>query len=182
MDMRCEEIRDQLVDLLYDETGMPAAGPELRAHVQSCSACRKELEGLQQVRVALRAWKDEAPIRPVALPKSPAKAPLFQFRTRALVRYGAIAAMITLAFLAGLHYNWRLSGYTNDQVQVLVEKAQHDTEARMREIIKQAQYDTEARMAERQNVGFQRLLEAVENEQGYMYARLTRSQADRVRQ
>jgi len=182
MDMRCDEIRDQLVELLYDEAGMPAAAPELRAHVQSCPACRKELEDLKQVRVALRSWKDEAPIRPVTLPKLTAKAPLLQFRTRALVRYGAIAAMVVLAFLAGLRYNGRLSGYTNDQVQELVQKAQHDTEARVRDLIKQAQYDTEARMSEATNVGLQRVLEAVENEQGYMYARLTRTQADRVRQ
>jgi len=179
--MRCEEIREQLVELLYEEAGMPAASPELRAHVQSCPACRKELEDLKQVRIALGTWKDEAPIRLVALPKSTARGLLLHFPVRALVRYGAIAAMIVVAFLAGLRYNGRLSGYTNDQVQALIEKAQKDTEARVKDYVKQLQYDTEARMSERQNVGFQRVLEAMENEQGYMYARLTRSQADRVR-
>ena len=176
--MHCEQIREQLVELLYEEE----ASPELRAHVQSCPACRRELEDLKQVRIALGSWKDETPIRPVVLPKSAARGLLLHFPARALVRYGAIAAMIVVAFLAGLRYSGRLPGYTNDQVQALIEKAQKDTEARVKDYIKQAQFDTEARMAERQNVGFQRLLDTVENEQGYMYAKLTRGQADRVRQ
>ena len=167
--MRCDEIREQFVELLYSEAGMPSASPELRAHVQSCPACQKELEDLKQVRVALRSWKDEAPIRPVLLPKSTARAPRFQFLPWALARYAAIAAIVVLAFLAGLHYNTRFPG------------SQYPTREEVRGLVKEALADSEARMTETTNLGLQRALETVENEQDYMYQRLTYNQVNRNR-
>ena len=61
--MRCEEIQERLVELLYSELGTPAASAELRGHVNSCPACQRELQELETVRSALKSWKDEPPLR-----------------------------------------------------------------------------------------------------------------------
>ena len=167
--MRCDEIRERFVELLYSEAGTPLASPELRAHVQSCPACQKELEDLKRVRVALRSWKDEAPLRPVLLPKSAAKASLFQFVPWAVAKYAAIAAVVVLAFFAGLHYNARFPG------------SQYPTREEVRDLVKDALADSEARMTETTNLGLEKALEYVDKSQDYMYLRLTRYQVDRNR-
>src|SRR5512134_3185564 len=98
--MRCDEIQERFVDLLYQEQGTPSASPELRAHLASCPACRRELDQLNATRAALAAWQDEPPLRPVvppqpAAPRSISWAPAFRF-----LRAGAVAALAVLALLA----------------------------------------------------------------------------------
>ena len=39
--MRCDEIKERFVDLLYHEQGTPSASPELQAHFRSCPNCQK---------------------------------------------------------------------------------------------------------------------------------------------
>jgi predicted anti-sigma-YlaC factor YlaD len=162
--MRCEDIRERLVELLYGE---PDASAELKAHVEACSSCRKELDALKKVRTALGTWKDEAPLRPVLLP---ARAPKPRvFRIPAWARYSAAAAVLVLAFLAGL-----LSGD-------LFRSSELYTKAETRELIKQALYDTEARMSENMKVQLESVLDTVEHEQGDMYLRLTSVRANQNR-
>ena len=165
--MRCDEIRDRFVELLYSEPGTPGPSTELRAHVESCSACRKELENLKKVRLALRSWKDEAPIRPVLLPAPALKARVS--RIPAWAKYAAVAAALVLAFLAGF------------QSKALFSDSDHYTRAETRELIKQVLYDSEARMSQNMNVQLQKALDTIENEQGYMYATLTHAKAVRNR-
>ncbi len=165
--MRCDEIRDRFVELLYGEPGTPGPSPELQAHVESCSACRKELEELKKVRLALRSWKDEAPIRPVLLPAPALKARVSRIPTWA--KYAAVAAALVLAFLAGF------------QSRTLFPGSDHYTRAETRELIKQVSYDLEARMNENMNVQLQKALDTIENEQGFIYASLTNAKPNRGR-
>jgi hypothetical protein len=167
VDMRCDEIRDRFVELLYSEPGTPGPSWELRTHVESCPDCRKELEDLKKVRVALRSWQDEPPIRPVLLPARAPKASFF--RVPMWAKYAAVAAMTVLAFLAGFNS------------KVLSRDPDHYTRAEVRELIKQALYDSEARTSENMNVQLQKALGTIENEQGYMYTRLASAQTNRNR-
>lgn len=55
MTAECDEIRDELLDLLYGEAA-PAAEARVRAHLAGCAACTEELQALRSVRQTLRAW------------------------------------------------------------------------------------------------------------------------------
>src|SRR5216117_3392091 len=76
MAMRCDEIREQLVELLYNERGTSPASAELQAHVDSCPSCRLELAELQAARNWLQVWKDEPPLRSLAFPVPPGRVAL----------------------------------------------------------------------------------------------------------
>jgi hypothetical protein len=52
---QCDEIRDELLDLLYGEA-TPAAEARVRGHLAVCAACAEELRALRRVRRQLRAW------------------------------------------------------------------------------------------------------------------------------
>src|SRR5262245_12998935 len=119
--MRCDEVREKLVDLLYEEIGAASGSSELRAHVDSCPKCRTELDELRAVRGLLGAWSDEAPLRPTAVPvRSAARAPVVPFgsgravRPFALLRWGAIAAAAAVAFLvlANAEITWNREGFS----------------------------------------------------------------------
>jgi hypothetical protein len=58
--MKCEDTKLLLVDFLYEEIE-PEAEKLLRLHLDSCSACRGEYEGLQRTSLALRAWPEAEP-------------------------------------------------------------------------------------------------------------------------
>jgi hypothetical protein len=112
--MRCEEIQERFVELLYNEAGTPPAGPDLLAHLNSCAACRKELADLKGLQTMLKTWQDEPPLRPVTVPRrQPARAriawPLWSF-----ARYAAIAALVALAFLglANAQIEWNREGFS----------------------------------------------------------------------
>lgn len=170
--MRCDEIRERFVELLYDDTGASGEKDDLRAHVDACPSCRAQIEELREVRGLLREWRDEPPLRPIAIPDvrpvEPARVRRFDSGLRTLVRYGAIAAALVLAFLAGVTYRSSTS-------------ATYYTKSEVRELIKRALDDSEVRLNETTNLKLQRVLDTVENEQGYMYDRLTRYQTGRNR-
>jgi hypothetical protein len=171
--MRCDEIRERFVELLYDEAGTPPASSELRAHVRSCPSCRQQLDALKEVQGSLREWKEELPLRPILVPERtqavPGRARRFDFGSWAFVRYAAFAACMLLAFLAGLAY--RTSSKAADVY----------TKAEVRELVRNALDDTEMRLNETTNLKLQKVLDTVENEQGYIYGRLTRLQSERTR-
>jgi hypothetical protein len=117
----------------------------------------------------LRHWHDEAPLRPVLVPipgrSTPGKHP-----DRKLLRYAAIAAAILVAFISGFAMRDLTFG-----------RSEYATRVEIRQLMKEAIYDAEARVTETTNIKLQRVLETVENEQGYMYLRLTRSQGEKNR-
>jgi hypothetical protein len=65
--MDCSGLREDLVDVLYDEAS-PEAARRVEAHLASCGACRHELDSLRRVRHDLSAWKVPEPRPFVAKP------------------------------------------------------------------------------------------------------------------
>jgi hypothetical protein len=112
--MRCDEIQERFVDLLYREKGTPSAGPELEAHLSACPTCRQELAGLQALRVRLKDWQDEPPLQPVRIPHREPVRERFRFSMGPMVRYAAFAALILLAFLAlsNAEMSWDKDGFS----------------------------------------------------------------------
>jgi anti-sigma factor RsiW len=111
--MRCNEIQERFVDLLYREKGTPPAGPELEAHLRACPACRQELAGLQAVRTKLKDWQDEPSLRPVRIPRRSPMRERFRFSLGPMVRYAAYAALLLVAFLAisNAEIRWDKDGF-----------------------------------------------------------------------
>jgi len=112
--MQCNEIKERFVDLLYSEQGTPSADPELQEHVRSCPACQKELAELKELQVTLRMWKDEPPLRPTIIPRPEPAFGRILFPFWKVVRYAAIAALITLAFLglSNAQIRWDKDGFS----------------------------------------------------------------------
>ncbi|MDZ7343198.1 MAG: zf-HC2 domain-containing protein [candidate division KSB1 bacterium] len=58
--MACHEMKNLLMDFLYNE--ISAESEKLvRAHLQSCAACRNEYEALSRTSLTLKAWENEDP-------------------------------------------------------------------------------------------------------------------------
>ena len=178
--MRCEEIQERLVELLYNELGTPPASAELRGHVNSCPACQKELQELETVRSALKSWKDEPPLRTVAGLAAPAK--VVPIRTRfsvlKIARYGAVAAMVVLAFLAvsNAEITWNKEGFsfrTHLVTSPVLASSKYYNKAEVREIVRAVADDSEARLMEGNRVMLLRTMEYIEQD---MDARLGRFQ------
>ncbi len=110
--MRCDEIQEQFVDLLYEEKGSPSPGPELLAHLRSCPACQKELAELKDLQSTLKVWQDEPPLRHVTLPER-ARGRRPWFSAWNLARYAAVAALLALAFLSisNAQIKWDKDGF-----------------------------------------------------------------------
>ncbi len=110
--MRCDEIQEQFVDLLYDEKGTPSPGQELLEHLRSCSACQSELAGLKELQATLKVWQDEPPLRHAELPRRAAARhswfPIWNF-----ARYAAVAVLLALAFLSlsNAQIKWDKDGF-----------------------------------------------------------------------
>jgi hypothetical protein len=146
--MRCDEIQERFVDLLYQENGMPSADPELQAHLRACADCRQELTELRAVRDKLKTWYDEPPLRPTWMPRLVPIREHFQFPLWRMVRYAAYAVLVTLAFLgfsnAEIHWDrngflFRTSllsratpalqqGYTKEETREIVTRAMSDSQ------------------------------------------------------
>ena len=68
--MKCEEIREQMFDLMTTET----IAPEVRKHLDGCEACAAELASMKQTMLLLDEWE------------APEPSPYFDTRLKALVR------------------------------------------------------------------------------------------------
>jgi predicted anti-sigma-YlaC factor YlaD len=178
--MHCDEIQEHLIDLIYDEVGTQPENLELREHLRSCSACRQELEELKQARVRLRDWKDEPPLKRVAIPKP--EFLLSRSTSRHYLRYAAIAAMVLVCFLvfadaeitlnrSGFSYNSHL--FTRNAIG-----QDYYTKSEVRDLVKRALDDSEIRASEVNNVLARKILDTVERER-WMDARLQHTNAAR---
>lgn len=168
--MRCEEIQERFVELLYDERGTPPASAELEAHLISCPACRRQLEELRAVQSALRLWKNEAPLRHVAIPELPRQVVPFRSRFMPLriARYAAVAAMVMLAFLAlaNAEISWNKQGFVfRTHLLPGVARADSYTKKETRDILERAMDQSEARLTETNHLMLLRLLDEIEGQQ-----------------
>ena len=145
--MRCDEIQEHYVELLYQEQGTPTASPEVQEHVRGCAACQKELAELKGLQATLAVWQDEPPLRPVALPGKPARPGRARIPLWRAFRYAAIAALVTLAFLglSNAQIQWNRNGfsfrtslraqaplasnyYTKEEIGTILYRAMNDSE------------------------------------------------------
>jgi len=148
--MRCEEIQERFVELLYRESGTPPASPELQAHVLSCPVCQGRLQELQSVQKMLRLWPEEPMERPVTVPREAHRFGRAPAAYRRIAGFAAAAAAIVLAFLAlsnaqmrwnqdGFSFQTRLWGggesdvYSKEEVHELLLRAMRDSEQEIRE-------------------------------------------------
>jgi len=164
--MQCEEISERLVELLYNEDGTPPPNPELRAHVESCTACRGRLRELETVRKTLQLWKDEAPLAPIALPESVRAVPSRPITALRLLRYAAAAAVVILALLglSGAEVTWNQDGFAFRTLSPLRRMGTGDvyTKAEVRELLLTAMRGMERDIQEANFVMMQRMLDTVE--------------------
>jgi hypothetical protein len=165
--MRCEEIQERFVDLLYDETGTPPASEELRAHLASCPVCRGELEALQATRSSLREWQDEAPPRPTLIPVGDRRAAPRGGRWFRTVRYAAIAAMLVVSFMAVVNseIRWTKDGFHfSTHLFPIHQPVDVYSKAETREILKRVLDESESRMLETNYLLIQRMMDTLEQE------------------
>lgn len=181
--MRCDEIQEHLVDLLYDEGDPTPANLEARNHLQTCTACRDELEQMKKTRIYLQGWKDESPLRSVTIARH--EKLLHRRSAWKYVRYTAIAAMalICMLALANADIKWNKDGFSfsTHLLRPKPETLDVYTKTETREIIKAAQDDSESRMREITFITARKILDTVEQEQHYTNLHLVRSGSDQGR-
>jgi len=164
--MRCDEIQERFVDLLYDEPGTPRAGSELRAHLLSCPACRKELDDLKALQSLLKNWEDAPPLRPVTIPRLPETTRRKWFPAQWLSpAYAAAAILVVLVLLFSLNaeVTWNQQGFHYNS-HVFGRSGDYYTKAQVRDILKRVLDDSEARMTETNYLMMQRLMDTVEQD------------------
>ncbi len=185
--MRCDEIKERFVELLYSERGTPSAGPELRAHIDSCPNCRKELDELKALQGILRNWKDEQPLRPIWIPEAnPVFAP-HRFSFFRVVKYAGLAALVVLAFLAvsNAEFTRTADGFSlRTHAFSRAAGPQQDeyvTRPEMLRIVKEAVRDSEAYMSETTSQQLNAALDLVDRQMGqeiqYVRSRYSPSKA-----
>jgi hypothetical protein len=164
--MRCEDIQERFIDLLYDERGTPPASPELRGHLASCPSCRQQLEELRATRTALAGWKDEAPLRPVLIPRLTRSTKTSWRVAFNFARFAATAAVIILAFLAlaNADITWNRDGFSFRTHLLAKPQSTPDfyTKAEVRNLLKSVVDDTEGRVMETNYLMIQRMMDTIE--------------------
>ena len=174
--MRCEEIKERLIEFVYDEGGVPPENREIQEHLRTCSLCREELEELKQTRKYLQLWKDESPLQSVTLAGHRAAA---SRKSRwNYVRYAAIAAMLILCLLAlaNTQITWNKNGFSlsTHLIPARQQKQDYFTKTEVVDLMKQALDDSERRSNELNNLMMQRMLDTVEQDR-WMDLRLKRN-------
>jgi len=102
--MTCDESKILLMDFLYNEIE-PESEKLVRAHLQSCSACRSEYESLSRTSLTLKAWENEDPrLHLVFVPESKSwlaalKEKLFPNRAPAWGKLAGLSAGIAIGVL-----------------------------------------------------------------------------------
>ncbi len=156
------------MELLYDEPGTPSAGPELRGHLASCPACRRQLEELQATRTALAGWEDEAPLRPVLLPREGRARKSHWPAAFRYLRYAAAAAVVVLAVLAlaNAEFTWNRDGvvFRTHLLSSPGVPPAYYTKAEVRNLLKTVVDDTESRVMETNYLMMQRMMDTIEED------------------
>lgn len=165
--MRCDEIQERFVELLYEERGTPPASEELRAHLASCSSCRAELAALRDTQSMLREWQDEAPLRPALIPVPSRPAATRRYRWLRPVRYAAIAAMLVISLMAitNSQIRWTKEGFFfSTHLLPTRPSVEAYSKAETREILKKVLDESESRMLETNYLLLQRMMDTLEQE------------------
>jgi predicted anti-sigma-YlaC factor YlaD len=172
--MRCNEIQEHFVELLYQEQGTPTASPEVQEHVRGCAACRKELAELKGLQATLAVWQDEPPLRPVTVPRNLAGPGRAGIPFWSMFRYAAIAVLVILAFLglSNAQIQWDRNGFsfrTSLRAPVIL-ASNYPTKEELEMILYRAEDNTEEKVL-RMMV---RMLETIDQERANDIHMLTR--------
>jgi hypothetical protein len=176
--MHCDEIREQIIEFVYDEGDIPPAHVEILEHLKTCAACRGELNELKQTRKYLQLWKDESPLRRVTIGgRETTTHRRFVWR---YLGYAAIAAMAVICFLALANAKivWDKNGFSFSSHLFAARDTVRDyyTKTELRQLMKQALDDSEFRTNEVNYLMMQKILDMVERDR-WMDLRLVRRQA-----
>lgn len=164
--MRCDEVKKYIIDVIYSEGGIPSEKSEIKGHLRTCPACRKELEELTQARKYLQRWEDESPLRSVTLAGKSAH------KHRSLgwkyMRYAAVAAMvlITILALSNTQMTWNKDGFSfsTHLFPAQVDERDYYTRTELRNLLKEVLDDSEARTNEIIYLMMQETLNTVEQD------------------
>ena len=180
--MRCDEVKETIIDAVYDERGTLPDNEEVREHLRTCPECRRELEELAQTRKYLQRWVDEPPLRhipPDGIHTFPHRSPVLKY-----LRYAAVAAMILLTVLAvtNTRITWSKDGFSFSAHLFPGRSAEHDyyTKDELRGLLKQALDESESRTDEAIYLMMQETLKTVEQDR-WMDLSLLRSTSLRNR-
>jgi hypothetical protein len=180
--MRCDDIQEHLIDLLYNEGGASPENSELRDHLRSCPSCLREYEDLRQTRKHLGIWKDEAPRQRVSIPRS--EFILSRRSSRNYLRYAAIAATVLLCFLffADAEITLNRTGFSYRSHLFTRNAAEREfyTKGEARDLLKRALDESELRANEVSYMMARKILDTVERER-WMETRLERANTARNR-
>ena len=161
--MRCDEIHESFLDLIYDEGVTTPANDEIRDHLRTCPACRRELEELTRTRECLQAWKDEPPLRSVAIARQ--ESILKRGSTWRYARYAAVAAMAVICCLALANTEIRVNkggfSFTTSLFERNTPENDYYSKTEIREIMKRALDDSESRMNEINYLMMQKMAQVV---------------------
>lgn len=164
--MRCDELQETIIDLIYDQGDVLPENTEIREHLRTCSACRKELEELAQTRKYLQRWEEELPVRHFTWER---KDPVpVRLSGRTSLRYAAIAAMVLISILAlaNTRITWNKDGFSFSARLFPGSAAKGDyyTKAELRDLLKRALDDSEQRTNEASYLMMQEALKTVERD------------------
>jgi hypothetical protein len=132
--------------------------------------------------LALSAWQDEPPLRPVIVPVAPRRrttwGPVMYF-----LRAVAIAALAVLALLAvaDAELTWNKEGFSfrTHLFRSAAPATEYYTKAESRELIKNVLDDTERRVMETNYLMLQRMMDTIEEDR-VQDLRLVRGRANRT--
>jgi hypothetical protein len=170
--MNCDETREHLIELIYDEGGDAPASIEAREHLRTCSACRRELGELRDTRKYLQLWKDEAPLETVTIAGHDAVGSGgFHWK---YLRYAAVAAMLVVCFLAlaNAQITWNREGFSFSTRLFAGQESSRDyyTKSEVEDIMN----DSEIRISETSRLMILKMLDTVEQDR-WMDLRFVRS-------
>ena len=178
--MRCDEIQERIIDMVYDSGDILSANADIVEHINTCSACREELEELRQTRRYLQRWKDEPPLRSVTIARheaNPNRRPVWKY-----LHYAGIAAMVAISFLAlaNTQIVWNKNEFSFSTHLFGGRGAERDyyTKNEIRSLVKRALDDSESRTSEANYLMMQKMLDVVEQDR-WIDLRLVRDQRTR---
>ena len=174
--MRCEELQEIIIDIVYDQGSVLPENAEIREHLRTCPDCRRELEELAQTRKYLQRWEDEPPVKSFTWNRT-GPAPVRLSGGRAL-RYAAIAAMVLISLLAlgNTRITWNEEGFSFS-AHLLPGRApagDYYTKAELRSLMKRALDESESQTNEAVYLMMQQALKTVEQDR-WMDLNLIRS-------
>jgi hypothetical protein len=168
--MKCEEVQERMIDVLYGEEVTPRGGFQFFRHLGECSDCNLEYLELLETREKLGDWKVESPqekgfevsgVSSGLFRSLPWWALLQKVAAGVLIVVGAISILQYMGYLGGKHLVVSQQQLTETVQDMIVAQQAKERELMLRALL-EVKEDIELR--ERDNFGqMQRYLATLEN-------------------